>query len=198
LPSRVTSFKVLTWNRVYNVLFNLAEKIQNSRFEPDVVVGICRGGWVPARVICDLIGVHTLANVGVEFYTGIDTCEPRPRVTQPISTSIVNKKILLVDEVADTGQSLMLAKECITKRKPKEVRTVTMYMKPWSSFEPDYCWLKTSSWLVFPWEINETIQTLTRCLKSDDRKKFENLRWKRLPVKQVEQLLNNIIVNERT
>jgi hypoxanthine phosphoribosyltransferase len=111
---------------------------------------------------------------------------------------VANKKVLLVDEVADTGQSLKLAKERVVKEKPRKLRTVTMYMKPWSLIEPDYWGLRTSSWLVFPWEINETIQTLTNNLELKSRKKFDNLQWKSLSAKQIERFLNSILLDEHT
>jgi hypoxanthine phosphoribosyltransferase len=63
---------------MYSVLLSLARKIVKSRFAPDVIVGVSRGGWVPARVLCDLLSTPVLANVGVEFYAGVGVRKGQP------------------------------------------------------------------------------------------------------------------------
>ncbi len=112
---------------MYSVLLSLARKIVKSGFVPDVIVGVSRGGWVPARVLCDLLSAPVLANVGVEFYAGVGVRKGQPRLTQPLSAAVSGKRVLVVDEVADTGESLKLVKEHVIKEGAKEVRTVTMY-----------------------------------------------------------------------
>jgi hypothetical protein len=189
----VTEFEVLTWNRTYTVLLSLARKIVRSGFVPDVIVGVSRGGWIPARVLCDLLSAPVLANIGVEFYTDIGETERRPRLTQPLSTDVSGKKVLLVDEVTDTGQSLKLAKEHIVKEGAKEVRTATMYTKPRSAIEPDYHEKKTSSWLVFPWETKETIRSIVAGSKWEKRKELDDLNHARLSAREAQRFLNEIL-----
>jgi len=178
---------------MYNVLLSLARKILRSGFEPDVIVGVSRGGWIPARVLCDLLSAPVLANIGVEFYTGIGKARRRPRLTQPLSVSVSGKKVLLVDEVADTGESLKLAKEQVIKEGAKEVRTVTMYTKPWSIIEPDYNEKKTSCWIVFPWETKETIRSIVTGSKWEKRKELDDLEHARLSARQAQKFLNKIL-----
>jgi hypothetical protein len=189
-------FEVLTWNRMYNVLLSLARKILRSGFVPDVIVGVSRGGWIPARVLCDLLSAPVLANIGVEFYTGIGKAGRRPRLTQPLSASVSGKKVLLVDEVTDTGESLKLAKEQIIKEGAKKVKTATVYAKPWSSIEPDYQGKKTSCWIVFPWETKETIQSVTRGSKWKKRKELDDLQHGRLSARQAQRFLNKILAEK--
>jgi hypoxanthine phosphoribosyltransferase len=186
-------FEVLTWNRTYNVLLSLARKIIRSGFVPDVIVGVSRGGWIPARILCDLLSVPVLANIGVEFYTGIGETKRRPKLTQPLSTDVSGKKVLLVDEVAETGQSLKLAKEQIVKEGAKEVKTATMYTKPRSAIEPDYHEKKTSSWIVFPWETKETIRSIVAGSKWEKRKELDDLNHARLSARQAQRFLNEIL-----
>jgi hypoxanthine phosphoribosyltransferase len=178
---------------MYNVLLSLARKILRSEFEPDVIVGVSRGGWIPARVLCDLLSAPVLANIGVEFYTGIDETGRRPRLTQPLSAAVSGKKVLLVDEVADTGESLKLAKEQVIKEGAKEVRTVTMYTKPWSIIGPDYHEKKTSCWIVFPWETKETIRSIVTGSKWEKKKELDDLEHARLSARQAQKFLNKIL-----
>ena len=178
---------------MYNVLLSLARKILRSEYAPDIIVGVSRGGWIPARVLCDLLNAPVLASIGIEFYTGVGEAGHRPRLTQPLTVTVLGKKVLIVDEVADTGESLKLAKEQVFKEGAREVRTVTMYTKPWSTIEPDYHEKKTSGWIVFPWETKETIQSVARDSKWTKRKELEDLQHARLSARQAQRFLNRIL-----
>jgi hypoxanthine phosphoribosyltransferase len=155
-------FEVPTWNRVYILLMGLADKIRKDGFKPDIIVGVARGGWTPARVLSDLLGNTNVASVRAEFYTGIAETTSEPTVTQPVSVSVEGIKVLVVDEVADTGRTLKLVKGHIVEQGAAEVKTATVYSKPWSVARPDYCEKKSSCWIVFPWERKETVRKILR------------------------------------
>jgi hypothetical protein len=178
---------------MYNILQSLARKIIETGFVPDVIVGVSRGGWIPARVLCDLLGTPLLASVGVESYIGVGQSKGQPRLTQPISTGVSGKNVLVVDEVADTGKSLKLVKECVLEKGPKEVRTVTMYTKPWTAIEPEYHQKKTSRWIVFPWEIRETARSIAAGSKWEKTQELQNLEYAKLTARQAQRFLSKIL-----
>jgi hypoxanthine phosphoribosyltransferase len=153
-------FEVPTWNQIYDLLLSQAEKIRHDGFKPDVIVGIARGGWFSARVLSDLLEIPDLATVTVEFYVGVAETKNEPVLTQGISAVVAGKKALIVDDVADTGKSLKLAKDHILQKGVTEVRTATVYSKPWSVIKPDYFEKETSLWVVFPWETKETVRKI--------------------------------------
>ena len=153
-------FEVPTWNKIYDMLFSQAEKIRQSGFKPDVIVGITKGGWVPARVLSDLLEIPDLVTVRVEFYLGVAETRNEPVLTQGVSAAVTGKKALIVDDVADTGKSLQLARERVLQQGATEVRIATVYRKPWSLIKPDYYETETSCWIVFPWETKETIRKI--------------------------------------
>jgi hypoxanthine phosphoribosyltransferase len=155
-------FEVPKWNQIYDMLLNLAEKIRKNNFKPDIIVGVSRGGWPPARVMSDLLDNPNLANVRVEFYLGVAETKGEPTLTQPVSMKVAGKKVLVVDEVADTGKSLKLVKEHIIEKGATEVKIATVYYKPWSIVKPDYYERETSKWIVFPWEIKETVRKIVK------------------------------------
>ena len=155
-------FEVPKWNQIYEMLLNLAEKIRKNNFKPDIIVGVSRGGWPPARVMSDLLDNPNLANVRAEFYLGVAETKGEPTLTQPVSMTIAGKKVLVVDEVADTGKSLKLVKEHIIEKGATEVKIATVYYKPWSIVKPDYYERETSKWIVFPWEIKETVRKIVK------------------------------------
>ena len=165
-------FEVPKWNQIYEMLLNLAEKIRKNNFIPDIIVGVSRGGWPPARVLSDLMGNSNLANVRAEFYLGVAETKGEPVLTQQVSMEVAGKKVLVVDEVADTGKSLKLVKEHIIEKGATEVKIATVYYKPWSIVKPDYYERETSCWIVFPWEIKETVRKLGKKCR-EKRKSIE-------------------------
>jgi len=158
-----------SWDEIYGMLVNLAIRIKESGFKPDLVVGVSRGGWAPGRILSDLLANTHTANIKIEFYVGINKTARKPIVTQPISEDISRKKILVVDDVADTGESLLVALDHVHERGAGEVKTVTVYHKPHSRLKPDFFAETTSNWIVFPWERLETTIFLIQEAKAAGR-----------------------------
>lgn len=152
-------FEVPTWRHVYLMLLGQAEKIRESSFKPDVIIAVSRGGWLPARVLSDLLEAG-LGNVSVEFYVGVAETRKVPVLAQSVSVAVAGKKVLVVDDVADSGESLKLVTAHILQQGAKESRIATLYYKPWSAVKPDYYVLETRCWVVFPWEIKETVRKI--------------------------------------
>jgi len=166
-------FEAPTWDQIYEMLLDLAERVRRDRFLPDIILGISRGGWPPARVMSDLLGTAELANVKVEFYVGVAETEKEPVITQPISVPVKSKDVLILDDVADTGQSLRLVKNHVTRQRVRAVKIATIYYKPWSVIVPDYYEKQTTRWVVFPWERKETIRSLIK----KSREKGFPIKW---------------------
>ncbi|MEM2280993.1 MAG: phosphoribosyltransferase [Candidatus Bathyarchaeia archaeon] len=160
--NREIEFEAPTWNQIYRMLLQIAEKIRRDNFKPDVIVGVSRGGWPPARVLSDLLENPNLANVRAEFYLGVAETKGEPTLTQPVSVNVTGKKVLVVDEVADTGKSLQLIKEHLKAEGASQIRIATIYLKPWSTVKSDYYAKETSRWIVFPWEIKETVRKIVQ------------------------------------
>jgi uncharacterized protein len=160
-------YEAPTWTQVYTTLLDLAAKIRNDSFKPDMIVGVSRGGWLPARVLSDLLSNSTLTSVGVELYVGVSERKSKAVITQPVSANVKGKKVLIVDEVVDTGKTLELVREHVTKQGATAVRTATVYYKPWSTVKPDYFEKETDRWIVFPWETKETIRKIAKKCRND-------------------------------
>ncbi len=192
-------FEVPTWNKIYVMLLNLADKIVENGFKPDVIVGVSRGGWPPARVLSDLLDNPNLANVRAEFYLGVAETKGEPVLTQPVSVSVAGKRVLIVDEVADTGKSLRLVREHIVEQGACEVKIATVYYKPWSVVKPDYYAKETSRWVVFPWEIKETVRKLAKKCREKGlsvQKEIGKLVKAGLSEKLVERFLKEVLEEE--
>jgi hypoxanthine phosphoribosyltransferase len=162
-------FEIPTWDKIYEFLLNLAEKIREDKFKPDVIVGVSRGGWPPARVMSDLLENPEIANVKAEFYLGVAQTKGEPLITQPVSVSVRDKEVLLMDDVADTGKSLRLVKAHLKEKGATEVKIATIYYKPWSVVFPDYYAKETRSWIIFPWERKESIRNIIKRYKKEGK-----------------------------
>ncbi|MFH1448296.1 MAG: phosphoribosyltransferase [Candidatus Micrarchaeota archaeon] len=145
----------LTWGRIEELCEELARQVRDSGFKPDVLVGVARGGWIPTRIISDILKVYKVASIGVVFYTSVGKTLEKPKLTQELNVDIRGKRVLLVDDVSDSGESLLLAKQKVEALSPSELKTATLHYKPRSKIKPDFFIKETEEWLVYPWERRE-------------------------------------------
>ena len=150
--TEATEHERLSWDQFGEASRELARAIVRDGFVPDVVVAIARGGLLPAGAIAYALGVKNCGALNVEFYTGIGTVLDAPEVLPPLLdiAYLADRRVLLVDDVADSGRTLALAVEMLSTR-GADVRSVTVYTKPGSIALPDYSWRETSLWIDFPW-----------------------------------------------
>ena len=158
-----------SWNQIYGLILKLAETTQKSGFKPDIIVGVSRGGWVPARIMSDLLENPKLANVATEYYVGVAETKQEVSLTQQVSLPVRGKKVLVVDDVADTGESLKLVNLHLKKQGAQEIRIATIYYKPWSVTVPHYYEQETSGWIIFPWERKEAVKKVVEKFVAEGR-----------------------------
>ncbi|UCG36282.1 MAG: phosphoribosyltransferase [Candidatus Bathyarchaeota archaeon] len=151
-------FEIPSWEEIYTMLLKLSQRIRNDGFRADVIVGVSRGGWCPGRVLSDLLDNPEIANVKAEFYLGVAETKAEPVITQPVSVGVKDKRVLVVDDVSDTGKSLKLVKNHLISEGADALRIATLYYKPWSITKPDYFEKTTRGWIIFPWERKEAFR----------------------------------------
>jgi hypoxanthine phosphoribosyltransferase len=159
MPSNI-QYEIPTWNQIYDMLLAQAQKIQAIKYAPDVVVAVARGGLVPARIHADLLDTAELTMIQVEFYSEIARAKAEPTLKQALTAQIGGKKVLLVDDIADSGRSLQFAANYLRTHSPAEIKTATLYHKPQSTFKPDFYEKETTSWVIFPWDTKEALRQI--------------------------------------
>jgi len=192
-------FEIPSWDQIYVLLLKLAEAVRKSGFEPDVIVGVSRGGWIPARIMSDLLENPKLANVTAEFYVRVAETKHEPSITQPVSLPVKNKKVLVVDDVTDTGESLKQVNSHLKNQGASEIKIATIYYKPWSIIVPHYYEKETRCWIVFPWEQKETVKKTVEKFRDKGRTvedAKEKLISSGLDRKLVERFIKEIIREE--
>lgn len=156
-------YHYMNWESSYNETLKLFEKIKEDNFIPDIVIGIARGGWIPARLLADFFVLRQTANMKVEAYEMIGEIG-NARITQDIDIPIDGKKVLVIDDIADSGASLKMALESLRQRNPAKLKTATLYYKETSVIIPDYYNFITTKWVIFAWECWETISEISQNL----------------------------------
>lgn len=150
----------LGWDDIVKLCEGLAAKLEG--YFPDVLIGLSRGGLVPVRLLSDILGNPAVAVIKTEFYNGIGKTKGRPRITQGLNYNVRGRRVLIVDDVSDSGLSLVAARRHVLGKGAREVRIATLHYKPHSRLKPDYFMAETSEWIVYPWEIHETEQEMSK------------------------------------
>jgi hypoxanthine phosphoribosyltransferase len=165
----VTDREVLTYELFGTGVRELAQTVVDSGFVPDIVLGIARGGLIPGGAIAYAIDCKNLFTVSVEFYTGVDARLAVPVMLPPFlnPTELDDARVLIVDDVADTGKTLELVHEFCAGH-VREARTAVLYEKSHSVIKADYAWRYTDRWINFPWSTLPPLSFVARA-RSDER-----------------------------
>lgn len=147
---------LVSWKKLDSLCRKLAERIQGEKFKPELIVAVSRGGLVPAQIISHSLKNSELYVIKADYYkddVAKDNMEwnKKPVITQKLDKDIKGKKILVVDEVTDSGATAIKVKKYIESLKPKEARYLTVHWKPWSKFKPDYYAERAEGWVAYPW-----------------------------------------------
>ena len=156
--------ELVTWSQVQRLARDLAFRIRKDGFEPDIIVAIGRGGWVPGRLLSDYLGNLNLTEFKVEHYKGTEK-QAVARIRYPLKADVTGERVLVVDDVTDTGDSFNVALEHIRSRgEPEQMRTLVLHHKTVSSYVPDYFARGMSEWrwLIYPWAVAEDLTALVQ------------------------------------
>src|ERR671924_1689197 len=142
----------MSWEDLGAAVEDLARQIQGERFSPDAVLALARGGLPLAGALAYALGVKNMATLNIEFYTGVDARLDEPLLLPPLPdlSLLRTERLLVVDDVADTGRTLALARDFCAEH-VADVRTAVLYEKPQSVVRSDFVWRRTERWINCPW-----------------------------------------------
>ena len=142
----------MSWADLGLAARELAEQVVADGYRPDIVLAIARGGLLVGGALGYALGVKNTFTMNVEFYTGVDERLPMPMLLPPVPelVDLDEARVLIADDVADTGQTLALVKG-FCAGKVGEVRVACLYEKPRSIVGCEYVWRRTDRWIDFPW-----------------------------------------------
>jgi hypothetical protein len=148
----------LTWQTFGDASRELAKAIADDGFEPDLILSIARGGLFLAGSLGYALAVKNLHVMNVEFYDGVGTTLDMPVMLPPVPSAVdfSEKKVLIADDVADSGRTIELVQSFIADH-VEDARTAVIYEKPQSLIRCDYVWKHTDRWINFPWSSQDPV-----------------------------------------
>jgi hypoxanthine phosphoribosyltransferase len=149
----MTDFRYIGWAEYGSLTEALAEKVRSSGKVFDLVVGIARGGIPVAMVMSDHLGVK-IDTITVKSYSGIGV-RGQVKILSTLTEGIKEKRVLLVDDLVDQGDTMVGVKGFLSEKGAKVVETAVLFKKPWSKIHPDYFLETAEEWMVFPFELHE-------------------------------------------
>ncbi len=149
----------VSWTEYHSLAQLLAAKILKSGKKPDQIVAIARGGLTLGHLLSDLLQIP-VSTITIQSYSDIQA-QGEIKITAELQVPIAGKKILLVDDVADSGKTLKRAIAYLSGFSPAGVATATLFYKPRSVHKPDFYAKKTSQWILFPYEPAEMIRLIS-------------------------------------
>lgn len=156
----------ISWETYQHHATKLAATLLETDTTFDEIVAIARGGLTLGHLLTDSLRLP-ICSITIQSYTDIQK-QGELRITAKLGKHISGKRILLVDDIADSGKTLKRAVSYLKRFHPASITTVTMFYKPQSVFRPDYFVEETKKWVIFPTEITETILLLRNKLSNDE------------------------------
>lgn len=148
----------LTWTQIEELSIRLAEQLTQPY---DVMLVITRGGMVPACIISERLNVRNILVAAVLFYTRDEHTLEHPVFLQfPGDPLLAGKKVLVVDDVWDSGRTIMAVRERVVNAGGMPT-TAVLHFKPGKSRyqdnRPDFFVGETDAWIVYPWDVGENV-----------------------------------------
>lgn len=164
-------FLPIKWDYYHSLSQKQAAKILSSQDSFDEIVAISRGGLTFGHLMSDLLRIP-ISTICIQSYSDIQT-QGEVKITAPLQTQIAGRKVLLVDDVADSGKTLLRATEYLRMFGPKSVKTLTMFYKPSSIYKPDFYAEETMKWILFPYEPTEMIGLIWKDMAKEGKSSKE-------------------------
>src|SRR3954464_3427400 len=148
----------MSWDALGKGARALAQGVADAGWMPDMILGIARGGLLVAGALGYALGVKNTFTMNVEFYTGVDERLEMPMILPPVPDLVdfAEFKVLIADDVADTGATLELVQD-FCAGKVAEVRCAVLYEKSRSAVKCEYVWRRTDRWITFPWSAEDPV-----------------------------------------
>lgn len=173
--------KLVSWDEVVAWSRELARKVREAGYRPSVIIAVARGGYVPARLMCDFLGVENLLSIQSQHWTEAAKMAEKALIKFPYKVDLSGHKALLVDDIVDTGDTLMLAKEFVEKEwKPEALKVATLqWISSVAKFKPDFYVVEVKEWVWFqyPWTRLEDVTQFVKRMMEERLKEEGKTEW---------------------
>ncbi len=152
----------ISWSEAIKLCYELAEKILNSNEEFDSLVAVSRGGLIPARIVSDALNLDKVYVIRSRFWGVGGTIADKPLIEVHEKIDVKGDRVLVIDEVVDTGLTLKSICKLIERIGASRIKTGVLHYKSRSLFKPDYYveYVREWVWIFYPWSLSETLYSL--------------------------------------
>jgi hypoxanthine phosphoribosyltransferase len=181
-------FHALSWEEFHSEIFSLYQSIIESGKTYDLLIAVSRGGLTISHILSDFLHLQ-VASLTCTSYDDIAQKGTLKMNYMP-EGDLTGKKILVVDDLSDTGSTFEAVVDCLKTRHPSVLDTCALYVKPGTSFHPIYVNKVTDAWVVFPYEVRETVQSVHAQMKKEgktDEEVYEFLKSLKLQVSMIKE-----------
>ena len=169
-------WELVSWELFYDMARQLAFQIQEDNYQPDIIIAIARGGYTPARILSDYLGVMDMTSFKVRHYRAAHK-QAEARIEHPLAADVTGRRVLLVDDVSDSGDTFDVGIEHINNcAEPAEIKTAVLHHKIVSKYKPDYYTREVREWhwITYPWAVMEDMTEYIKNM-SPAAKSFEEV-----------------------
>jgi hypoxanthine phosphoribosyltransferase len=186
-----------SWEEINRLGYGVADSIKESGFKPDVIIALARGGVVPARIICDALILSDYISIKVDHWGVTAAKDGKARLRRPVNWDLSGKKVLVVDDITDTGESIALAVDVVKGMNPSGLRTATIFHIDHSKFKPDFFAKEIPwRWVIFPWNKHEDLVSLVGKIGGDDpieiQKEFRQRHGVEITLEDIERAMRSL------
>ena len=156
----------VSWKEIEEWTKGIMKMVIENHYNPDIIIGIARGGLVPARMVADYLFKKDLLSIKTEHWGLTATINGKAVLKEKLNYDVTGKKVLIVDDITDTGESMKLSYNYVKSINPADVKTTSMLYIDGSNYTPDFYGKGLSkeewAWFVFPWNVYEDTFNLSK------------------------------------
>lgn len=168
-----------SWHQMHDYAKKTADAIKKSGFYPDTIIALSRGGLVPGRLLADFLHIKNVLAIKVDHWGITATKDGNARISHGLSADLSGNRVLIVDDITDTGQSMELALRHVKELSPKEAKTATLIHLVGSKYVPDFYGYKREwAWIIFPWNYREDLVNLILKISKEGKREVAEIKEK--------------------
>lgn len=153
------------WQEYHTLTQSIADQILTSETPFATIIAIGRGGLTFGHLLSDFLRIP-ICSITIQSYTDIKK-QGEVKITEGLSSRIAGKRVLLVDDIADSGATLKRATSYLRRFRPESIAIATLFYKPHSTVRPDYFAKQTDLWILQPFEVTEWVTTFSTKMKKE-------------------------------
>lgn len=156
-------FSLFTWEDMDLLTKKLAQQVLESGLEFDRIIAVANGGLTMARHFGDQINLRKISLLQTAFYASVGQTNEEPTILQPLAVDVTGERLLVFEDIVDTGATLeFITPLLLDQYGAASVTVAALVSKSWASVQPDFAAEQLDTWIIYPYETNETISALTQ------------------------------------